>query len=102
MTTHLTPLLVAARMMGGIQALGPLCGLTEKAAYAWQHGSKSRAAGDIPPAYQRRLLSVALARGLPLTADHMIYGATEPELRRLMVQAVPPSGPGDLPGVAAQ
>ncbi|WP_420415809.1 hypothetical protein [Marinovum algicola] len=81
---HLTPLQVCERLVGPIEALGPIAGLGEKAAYHWRQPSRIRDAGDIPSKAMRAILSHAAARELPLTEAHMIWGAPEAEVVQLL------------------
>ncbi|MGR3822686.1 MAG: hypothetical protein ACU0A5_08920 [Salipiger marinus] len=84
MSKHLTPVEVCERLIGPIERLALIGGLREKAAYAWRRGSKYRDPGDMPPRANRALLAYAAARGIPLSADHLIWGAPEVEIDRLV------------------
>ena len=85
MTYNLTPMQVCERLIGKPEAIGLAAGLGEKAAYHWRNSRKGRAAGDLPAAsVMRALLVHAAARGIPLTADHLIWGASEDELAALV------------------
>lgn len=88
---------VCEALIGPIETIARIAGQKPKAAYRWRHRSEWRDAGDIPSArYMRALLAHATARGIPLTADHLIWGASAEELAALQgppgdTQA-PPSG----------
>lgn len=85
MSKHLTPLEVCEALFGHIESVSVAAGLEGKAAYAWRHASKWRDAGDIGASrYQRRLLAHAAARGIPLTADHLIWGAPASQIEALL------------------
>lgn len=98
MSTHLTPLEVCERLIAPLKDLGRLIGYQEKAAYKWRHGSIWRQPGDMPPDANRRLLTFAAARQIPLTADHLIWGAEASEIEELVKNM--PSG--DAEQVAAE
>lgn len=108
MSTHRTPLEVCERLLGGPEAVGRAAGVNEKRPYGWRSGSQHREAGDIPLKPARRLLAWASRRGIPLTAEHIVYGATEAELARLEARlpaahaAARPAMHDDMPQVAAQ
>lgn len=105
-TPHLTPLEVCERLIGSLDAIGRAAGVKSKAPYHWRRASAGRAAGDIPINRARALLTWCGQRGIPLTAEHLIYGATEAEVARLQMRLsasrLPANGAGSLPGVAAQ
>lgn len=89
MSSNLTPLQVCERLIGRPEAISLICGLQPKAAYAWRHPSQNRAAGDLPStAVMRRILAHAAAKGIPLTADHLIWGAAEEEVVALTIATV--------------
>lgn len=72
-------------MIGRPEVVGPAIGIHPKAAYVWAKPSKSRDGGDIPGARNmRRLLAYAAKRGLPLRAEHLIWGAPRAEVEALM------------------
>jgi len=84
MSSNLTPIQVAERLIGPPDLLGTITKMGPKAAYGWRRGSKFRDAGDLPsPRLMRALLAHAAARGIPLTADHLIWGASEAEIAAL-------------------
>lgn len=85
MTHNLTPMQVCERLIGKPEAIGMAAGLGEKAAYHWRNERKGRAAGDLPTtAIMRALLDHSAARGLGLTAEHLIWGASEDEVAEIL------------------
>lgn len=84
MSTHLTPIDVAECLIAPVGELGELAGLNEKAAYNWRRSSQYRSAGDIPHHAMRRIHTHAKARQIPLTADHLIWGAPWEEIAELV------------------
>ena len=85
MSDHLAPLTVAAKLLGGIERVALAAGRDPKAAYHWRHPNSSRAPGDLPsPTVMRAVLAYAKARDIPLTADHMLYGAPAAEIEALL------------------
>lgn len=85
MSKHFTPTDVAFRLFGGAKGISLIIGGHEKTPFAWKHPSKYRKAGDIPStAIVRTLLAVAEQRRIGLTAEHLIYGASEADLAALM------------------
>lgn len=90
MSSHLTPLNVCELLIGRPEALAPICGVDPKTPYGWRNPSKSRAAGDLPGAiHQRALLAHSNARGLGLTAEHLIWGAPAAEIEEILSRRVP-------------
>lgn len=87
MRNHLPPITIAERLLGGIEEVGRVAGLDPKAAYHWRHPNSRRDAGDMPSVrIMRNLLAHARARGIPLTADHLIWGASAAEIDALLEQ----------------
>lgn len=85
MSEHLPPIAIAERLLGGIESVGQIAGKDRKAAYHWRHPSSARDAGDMPSArVMRSLLVYAQARGIPLTADHLIWGAPAAEIDAIL------------------
>lgn len=83
MSDHLTPLEVCERLIG-IGSIAEVLGYDRSAPFGWRHPSSSRDAGDFPSArIQRRLLAYAVARQIPLTAEHLIWGASADEIEAL-------------------
>jgi hypothetical protein len=85
MSKHLTPLEVCEKLIAPRKELGALIGYKEKAAYNWVNGSVWRQPGDMPPEANRRLLSYANKRSIPLTAEHLIWGADAEEIEKLLI-----------------
>ena len=86
MSNHLTPLQVCEALIGPLEKIGLAAGLTEKAPYRWRNASQYRDAGDIPLKSARKLLAYAAARGVPLKAEHMVFGAPKTEVEFLRWQ----------------
>ncbi len=85
MSNHLTPLEVCERLIGKPETVAEASGLHKKSAFPWRHASKWREAGDLPSAkVMRALLAHSTARGLGLTADHLISGAEEAEIAEIL------------------
>lgn len=64
------------RMLLTPRKLADLCDLTENAVYKWDRAkSKGGLGGLIPAQFQARILAVAEADGLPLTARDLIAEA---------------------------
>tara|TARA_R110000868_G_scaffold54164_3_gene169590 strand:+ start:2151 stop:2456 length:306 start_codon:yes stop_codon:yes gene_type:complete len=84
MSSNLTPLEVCEHLIAPISKLGTIAGMKEKAAYGWRRASEWRDAGDMPPRVNRRLLKFAKHRGIPLTATHLIFGASRAEVDALL------------------
>ena len=81
MSYHLTPMDVCERLIGDPRRLAAICGLEVKSAFPWRRASKWRDAGDLPSAKtQRALLAHSAAHRLGLTAEHLIWGASEAEI----------------------
>lgn len=82
-----TPVEVLERLIGRPEALGPIAGLHEKTVYLWRRGGNRRDAGDLPSTRtQRAFLAYASNHGIPLTAEHLIFGATPAEIDALIAQ----------------
>ena len=85
MSYHLTPLEVCQRLIGAPGKIAKICGLQEKATYPWRRKSEWQDAGDIRAAkYQRALLDYADEYNIPLTAEHLIFGADSAEIDQLV------------------
>lgn len=85
MEQRLTPAEVAFRLIGPPEKVGRILNMHEKSPYVWRRGSNSRDPGDLPSTQaQRALLTYAQAHNIPLTSDHLIWGATEAELDALL------------------
>lgn len=88
MSEHLTPLEVCERMIGPLERIGSICGIHPKAPYLWRRASVGRRGGDFPHAtHMRALLAHASANGIPLTADHLIWGASAAEIEALLARS---------------
>lgn len=84
MSKHHTPLEVCEALIGKPDVIAAICGVNEKAPFGWRRAADRREGGDIPSAvHQRALLAHAVAHGIPLTADHLIWGATDAEIAAL-------------------
>lgn len=85
MSGHLTPAAVIEHMIGRPEAVADAIGKDRSTVFSWRHPSKHRDAGDIPSARDmRRLLARAAALGIPLRAEHLIWGASRVEVEELM------------------
>lgn len=85
MSSHLTPYEVCERMIGGPDAIGAILEVHPKTPFSYRHASKGRDAGDLPSTrHQRKLLTWARAHDLPLTPEHLIFGADAAEIEALM------------------
>lgn len=88
MSKHHTPLAVCEALIGKPEVIADICAVNEKAPYGWRHASLRRDAGDLPyDSHKRALLAYAAARCIPLTAEHLIWGASEDELAALIAAA---------------
>lgn len=84
MSKHLTPNDVVKRLIGKPEAVASIIGSNAKSPYGWRHPSGWRAAGDIPPIAQRKLLIFSNGLGLGLKAEHLILGADEAEIEAIL------------------
>ncbi|PZQ99913.1 MAG: hypothetical protein DI533_04585 [Cereibacter sphaeroides] len=85
MQKHLTPVEVCERLIGAPEKIAVICGLHEKSVYPWRRPSTGRDAGEIPSSrHMRLLLAYAAARNIPLTAEHLIWGAPAAEIEALL------------------
>lgn len=90
MGNHLTPLEVVERLIGKPEIIGAIVATHPKSPYQWHYGAGRRAAGDIPyAAHMRALLSHSAARGLGLTAEHLIWGAPASEVEGILATRQP-------------
>lgn len=92
MSDHLTPLAVCERLIGPYSAIEKIAGRKPKAAYIWARSAQGRSAGDMPADANRSLLAYAAARDIPLTAEHLIWGASVEEIAALEQQMLRSSG----------
>lgn len=99
MSDNLTPVEVAATLIGGIEDLALSIGYDRKSAYPWLRASKHRAAGDFPSAtVMRKLLDHSDTRDLGLTAEHLLRGASRTEIDAILSQR----GQAELTATAAE
>jgi hypothetical protein len=85
MSDHLTPVQVCEKLIGPLAELERIAGYRPKTAYAWLRSSMERQAGDLPSVrLMQCFLAHARARGIPLTADHLIWGAPRDEIDELL------------------
>lgn len=90
MSNHLPPVTVAARLMGGIEALARVVGHQGKSGYGWRHPTMNHDAGDFRSArHMRAVLRAAQAQGIPLTPVHLLFGASEAEMAALEARMPP-------------
>lgn len=90
MSSHLPPIEVAARLIGNIEAVARICMCDGKSFYAYRHPSKHRDAGDLASTrHQRALLAHSARHQLGLTADHLIFGASEDEVAAILAARPP-------------
>lgn len=88
MSDHLTPVQVCERLIGPLPELERIAGYRPKTAYAWLRGSGDRDAGYFPSVrLMQRMLAHAAAKGIPLTADHLVWGAPADEIEALLSRA---------------
>lgn len=88
MSNHLTPMAICERLIGPPERLAGVVGTGAKAPYQWRRASDNRDAGDLPsPRHMRALLAFAAARGIPLTAEHLIWGGDAAEIEALAADA---------------
>lgn len=91
MSDHLTPVQVCERLIGPLAELERIVGYKPKAAYAWLRSSGDRDAGYFPSVrLMQRMLAHAAARKIPLTAEHLIWGADAAEIAELAANTAPP------------
>lgn len=87
---RLTPYEVVERLVGRSEVIGPIVGFDGKTPYRWRYSSKHRDAGDLPSTrVQRALLDHSEAHALGLTAEHLIRGATAPEVEAIIAARAP-------------
>jgi len=85
MSKHLTPLTVSERLIGGISDIAAVCGLSEKAPFHWKNAGGHHDAGDIRSTRQQKmLLRYSQEYSLGLTAEHLIFGATEDQVDAIL------------------
>lgn len=104
MSDHLTPVQVCERLIGPLPVLEGIVGYRPKAGYGWLRSSGGRDPGDFPSVrLMRRLLAHAAAKQIPLTADHLIWGASVDEIAALLANRpeFATSRPARLPMIEA-
>lgn len=87
MRNHLTPVEVCERLLGPLAEIERIVGYKPKSGYAWLRNSGDRDPGYFPHVrLMQRLLTHAAARGIPLTAEHLIWGADAASIEALLAQ----------------
>lgn len=82
---------VCEALIGRPEALSQIAGLGPKAAYGWRHGSAWRDEGDVGSGRtMRALLHHARQHGIPLTAEHLIFGAPASDIEALLAAQARP------------
>lgn len=78
---HLSPMAICEQIIGSPEVIANITKTASKSPYGWRGNSMNRDAGDIPSArHMRALLAYAATRGLPLTAEDLIWGAPADEI----------------------
>lgn len=90
MSKHLTPAEVVEALIGKPAIVGAILAIHVKTPFGWRRATKFRDAGDITsPVHMRALLAHSAARGLGLTADHLIWGASAEEVAAILAARGP-------------
>ncbi len=85
MGKHLTPMDVVERLIGKPEKVGEIVRVDPKSPFGWRKEAGLRAAGDLPYAvHMRSLLSYSATHRLGLTAEHLIWGASEAEIEDIL------------------
>jgi hypothetical protein len=85
MKQQVPPLEVCFRLIGPHAVIADIIGYGPTAPYLWERGARNRDAGDLPSTpIMRALLAHSATRQLGLTADHLIWGATEAEIAEIL------------------
>lgn len=85
MSNYLTPVTVAERLIGDIELISDILGLSDKAAYSYRNPTSQRDAGDFPSSrHLRKLLKYSDDNKLGLTAEHLICGASEADVNAIL------------------
>ena len=88
MSDHLTPVEVCQRLIGPLPDLERIAHYKPKSAYAWLRSSSDREAGYLPSVKLMQVfLTYAATHHIPLTADHLIWGAPADEIAALQTRA---------------
>lgn len=66
-----TPAKYVVETFGGVRAVSKLLDISTQSIYQWLNDPE----GDVPSRHFRTLLEAARDQGLPLTAEHLIFGA---------------------------
>lgn len=89
MSDNTTPVEVLVALLGRVDDLGAAIGLDRKAGYVWRRPAARRKAGDLPSVdVVKKFKAYSDQHGLGLTLDHLIYGADQAELDRLLGKKV--------------
>jgi hypothetical protein len=87
MKQQITPLEVCFRLIGTHSVIAEIIGYGPTAPYLWEREARNRRAGDLPSTpIMRALLAHSAARQLGLTAEHLIWGATEAEIEAILAE----------------
>ena len=92
MKQQVPPLEVCFRLIGSHAVIAEIIGYGPTAPYLWERGARNREAGDLPSTpIMRALLTHSAAHALGLTAEHLIWGASEAEVAGILAtRAAPP------------
>lgn len=82
MSSYLTPLEVCQKLIGPLDRLAHIAGVTAKSPYHWKRPSKTRAAGHLPPNVLVAMLAHVEGRRLPVTARDLVLGMSEDEMEQ--------------------
>ncbi|MBY5988191.1 hypothetical protein [Roseovarius atlanticus] len=84
MSKHLTPLDVVECLVALLPELHSIAGCHPKSPWGWRRKSAWRDAGDIPHPAMRLIHAHAAKQGIPLTTDHLVWGASWDEVQELL------------------
>ncbi|WP_425426175.1 carph-isopro domain-containing protein [Albimonas pacifica] len=102
MSNAVSPVDVVVSLFGSPGAVAEVCDRHRTAVSHWRRAGPRREAGDVPPPHMRKLLAHARAHGIPLTAEHLIFGATRAELEILLDRRNPDAAATPAASVAAE